>query len=283
MAEAYAMFAARGVHCESYAVTRVTDRDGDELYSADPSCNRVLAEAHADGVNDVLKGVMENPGGTGQRMRLADGRDAAGKTGTTNAAIAVWWVGYIPQLSTAVAVFDPEGSIDTDTGQPRSLHGRTYNGEVINDACGGCIPGPIWKQMMDSISDNYERVSFEEPDPTVVAGALANVPDVRGRSVADATSVLEDAGFRAFVADEVPSQLPPGTVVNTEPAPGSRYPSGGTIGLIVSTGPPPPEEDDDDGGGPGGGGGGNGPPDDDDDEGPFPPIPPPGGGDDDDD
>jgi membrane peptidoglycan carboxypeptidase len=283
MAEAYAMFAARGVHCESYAVTRVTDRDGDELYSADPSCNRVLAEGHADGVNDVLKGVMENPGGTGQRMRLADGRDAAGKTGTTNQAIAVWWVGYIPQLTTAVAVFDPEGSIDTDTGQPRSLHGRTYNGEVINDACGGCIPGPIWKQMMDSISDNYERVSFEEPDPTVVAGALANVPDVRGRSVADATSVLEDAGFRAFVADEVPSQLPPGTVVNTEPAPGSRYPSGGTIGLIVSTGPPPPEEDDDDGGGPGGGGGGNGPPDDDDDEGPFPPIPPPGGGDDDDD
>jgi membrane peptidoglycan carboxypeptidase len=288
MAEAYAMFAARGVHCDSYAVTQVTDRHGEDLFAAEPNCNRVMAEGHADGVNDVLKGVVNR--GTGTRMQLDDGRDVAGKTGTTNSAIAVWWVGFIPQLSTAVAVFDPAGSLDPETNRPRSLHGLSYNGEVINDACGGCIPGPIWKQMMDSIAGDYERLSFDEPDPTVVAGALADVPDVRGRSVADATSVLEDAGFRAHVADEVPSQLPVGTVVNTQPGPGSSYPSGATVGLIVSSGPPPDDDDDDDndngnGNGPGNGdgNGGGGPPGDDDDGPPGgdgPPgldNPPPGG------
>ena len=276
MAEAYAMFAARGVHCESYAVTQVRDRDGEDIYVAEPSCDRVMAEGHADGVNDVLKGVMNNPGGTGQRMRLDDGRDAAGKTGTTNSAIAVWWVGYIPQLSTAVAVFDPVGSLDTETGEPRSLHNREYNGEVIGDACGGCIPGPIWKQMMDEISGNYERVSFDEPDPTVVAGALAVVPDVRGRSEADALAALQSAGFRGHVAGETSSQLPEGTVVTTQPGPGSRAPSGSSVGLIVSSGAPPPSDDDDDdddngrgpggGGPPGGGPPGGGPPGGDDDE-----------------
>jgi membrane peptidoglycan carboxypeptidase len=274
MAEAYAMFAARGVHCESYAVTQVRDRDGEEIYAAQPDCDRVVAEGHADGVNDVLKGVMNNSGGTGQRMRLGDGRDAAGKTGTTNSAIAVWWVGYIPQLSTAVAVFDPVGSLDTDTGQPRSLHNREYNGEIIGDACGGCIPGPIWKQMMDSILGNYERVSFDEPDPTVVAGALAVVPDVRGRSQADAIAVLEGAGFRGHVAGETPSQLAEGTVVTTQPGPGSRYPSGGSIGLIISSGSPPPSDDDD-----GDNGDGNGDDDGDDDDGePGQPGPEPGPG-----
>lgn len=271
MAEAYAMFAARGVHCEAYAVTQVRDRDGEEIYAGEPDCNRVMEEGHADGVNDVLKGVINNPGGTGQRMRLADGRDAAGKTGTTNSAIAVWWVGYIPQLSTAVAVFDPVGSLDTETGRPRSLHNREYNGELIGDACGGCIPGPIWKQMMDSIADNYERVSFDEPDPTVVAGALTTVPDVRGRSEDDALAVLQDAGFRGHVAGQTASQLPAGTVVTTQPGPGSRHPSGGSVGLIISSGSPPPGDGGDRRGPPGGGPPGGGPPG----------GGPPGGGDDD--
>ncbi len=258
-AEAYAMFAARGVHCESYAVQQVEDRNGEVIYEAEPECNRVMAEEHADGVNDVLKGVIYN-GGTGARMRLSDGRDAAGKTGTTNNTVAVWWNGYIPQLATSVAVFPPEVS---ESGELETLTGRSFNGEVIYDVCGGCVPGPIWLQMYEDILDNYERESFTEPDPTVVAGALTTVPDVRGRSQSEAEDVLREAGFRAHVADEEPSELPEGTVVTTEPEPGSRYPSGGSIGLVLSSGEPPDDDDDDDDDGPGRG---NGPPDE-------PPVP----------
>jgi serine/threonine-protein kinase len=122
--------------------------------------------------------------------------------------------------------------------------------------------------MMEAIVGDYERESFVEPDPTVVQGALAPVPDVRGRSQADAERVLRDAGFRAHVADEVPSQHPAGTVVDTQPGPYSQHPSGASIALIISDGSPPPSngrpgDDDGPGDGPGDGdddgpGGGNG-------------------------
>lgn len=256
MAEGYAMFAARGVHCESHAVQKVTDRNGEDVFNAEPECNRVLAEEHADAVNDVLRGVMFNPGGTGVRMRLDDDRDAAGKTGTTNDTVAVWWVGYIPQLTTAVAVFDPRGAFDYENDRPRSLSGYTFAGERINNVCGSCVPGPIWKQMMEAIVDGYERESFVEPDPRVIQGADAAVPDVRGRSQSDAEQVLREAGFRAHVADEVPSQLPAGAVVDTQPAPYSEFPSGASVGLIISNGSPPGNDNGgpgDDGDGPGGG------------------------------
>lgn len=245
-AEGYAMFAARGEHCESYAVRQIEDRKGEVLYEAEPECNRVLAEEHADAVNDVLKGVIYNSGGTGGAMRLSDGRDAAGKTGTTNNTVAVWWNGYIPQLATSVAVFPPE--IDPDSGELETLDGRSFNGEVLSPVYGSNLPGPIWLQMYESILDNFERESFNEPDPTVIEGALATVPDVRGRSQAEAEDVLREAGFRAHVADEEPSGSPEGTVIGTEPGPGSEYPSGGSIGLVLSTGEPP---DDDDEGPPG--------------------------------
>ncbi len=273
MAEGYAMFAARGVHCESFAVVKVTDRNGEDVYNAEPDCNRLMAEEHADGVNDVLKGVMFNPGGTGSRMRLDDGRDSAGKTGTTNDTVAVWWVGYVPQLTTAVAVFDPRGAWDHENNRPRSLSGYSFAGERITNVCGGCVPGPIWKQMMESIVDDYERESFVQPDPKVIQGALTPVPDVRGRSQSDAERVLREAGFQAHVVDEVPSQHQAGTVVDTRPGPYSEHPSGGSIGLVVSNGsqPDPPRN-----GGGDGNGNGNGRPggDDSDDDDPSDDDPP---------
>lgn len=168
MAEAYATFAARGVHCESRSVLQVTDRDGQQIYASEPTCNRVLEEGVADGVNALLQGVMESDGGTGRAMRLDDGRDAAGKTGTTNDSVAVWFVGYVPQLATAVGIADPD--VDPETGRLETLDGRTYNGERIAEACGSCIPGPIWKQMMDAALDGVDDQDFVEPDPRVIGG-----------------------------------------------------------------------------------------------------------------
>ncbi|HEU4544503.1 MAG TPA: transglycosylase domain-containing protein [Jiangellaceae bacterium] len=254
MAEGYAMFAARGEHCESYAVQNVTDRTGEDVFNAEPECNQVLAKEHADGINDVLRGVMFNSGGTGTRMRLDDGRDSAGKTGTTNDTVAVWWVGYIPQLVTAVAVFDPRGAWDFENDRPRSLSGYSFAGERITNVCGSCVPGPIWKQMMEAVVDKYEPESFVEPDPKVVQGALTPVPDVRGRSQADAEEELREAGFRPYVAGEVPSQHPAGTVVDTQPGPYSDHPSGGSVGLIISNGSAPQQDPPGSDGGPPGNG-----------------------------
>jgi membrane peptidoglycan carboxypeptidase len=259
MAEGYAMFAARGVHCDSIAVLQVRDRNGEVVVDRKPSCNRVLPEGVADGVNMVLQGVIESPGATGNRMRLDDGRTAAGKTGTTNNSIAVWFAGYTPQLATAVAVADLDGRQTT-------LDGRTYNGERISSACGGCIPGPIWKEAMDTALEGARMLAFHKPDPSVVRGLDERVPDVRGLDAEAASNRLADVGFDSFVAGDVASAIAQGLVVETDPASGSSVAAGSAVGLYISTGEPErrggdDDDDDENGGGPGGGRPGGGPPD----------------------
>jgi len=229
MAEGYAMFAARGMHCNSMAVLQVRDRDDALIVDRKPTCNRVLDEAVADGVNDVLRGVIHNQGATGTRMQLDGDRVAAGKTGTTNNSIAVWFVGYTPQLSTAVAVADLDG-------EQESLDGRTYNGEQIRSACGGCIAGPIWKKTMDAALEGTRPARFSKPNPKIVRGADERVPDVRGMTASLAADRLAEAGFTAHVAGEVASAIAQGLVVETDPTTGSNVASGDSIGLILSTG-----------------------------------------------
>ncbi len=251
MAEGYATFAARGMHCASIAVLQVLDRSGEVLVNREPACNRVLEEGVADGVNMVLQGVIDSPGGTGSRMRLDGGRPAAGKTGTTNGSIAVWFAGYTPQLSAAVAVADLDGEQTT-------LDGRTYNGERIGSACGGCIAGPIWKEAVDDALDGQREAGFTRPDPSVVRGINERVPDVRGMDANAASGVLEGAGFTAYVAEEIGSALAQGLVVDTTPGVGSNLAVGSSVGLILSNGQG--QGDDDEPGPPGGGDRRPGPP-----------------------
>ncbi|HEX6234127.1 MAG TPA: transglycosylase domain-containing protein [Jiangellaceae bacterium] len=256
MAGGYGMFANRGKYCASHAIVEVV-RSGKTIIEREPDCTRVLDKGVADGVNDVLRGVIETPGATGNRMRLDDDRIAAGKTGTTNKSVAVWFVGYTPQLSTAVAVADLEGKQTT-------LDGRTYNGTHIPVACGGCIPGPIWRAFMDKALDGEPKEKFKKPNPKIVRGVDERVPDVRGVSADSARAELKDAGFDSHIAGEVASALSAGLVVSTDPGGGTLYASGSSIGLYISTGVPPADDDDDRDDGDRGNEGrseGNGPPD----------------------
>jgi serine/threonine-protein kinase len=59
------------------------------------------------------------------------------------------------------------------------------------------------------------------------------VPTVRGKQVADATAVLEGAGFQVAIVKQV-SQQPPGTVLDQSPGPNARAPKGSTVTLTVA-------------------------------------------------
>ncbi|HEX5995428.1 MAG TPA: transglycosylase domain-containing protein [Jiangellales bacterium] len=156
MAEAFAMFANRGEHCASFAVAEVVDRDGETVVENEPECSRVLDTDVADMTNDILRGVIETEGATGNAMRLDGDRPAAGKTGTTNGNVAVWFVGYTPQLSAAAAVADLDPPQTT-------LNGRTYDGERVSRAYGSTLPGPIWREAMNEALEDEPEVDFEDP------------------------------------------------------------------------------------------------------------------------
>jgi membrane peptidoglycan carboxypeptidase len=155
MAGAYGVFANHGTRCQSIAIARVTDRNGKDLAVPRADCQRVLERKVADSVTSILSQVIDGPlgGRTGRLMSL--GRDAAGKTGTTNSSASVWFVGFTPDLAAAVATYDPRGA----NGFP--MKNVTIGGRYFSQVFGSTLPGPIWKDAMDAALKDTPETKFE--------------------------------------------------------------------------------------------------------------------------
>ncbi|HTY73696.1 MAG TPA: penicillin-binding transpeptidase domain-containing protein, partial [Actinomycetes bacterium] len=238
MAEAYATFAARGLHCVSRAIVSVTDRTGAALRVPARSCSQVISQPIADGVNYLLHGVITGPypGSTGAPMALAGGRPAAGKTGTIDDHAAVWFVGYTPQLATAVTVTDQR------SGFEHPLLNITINGVHYGEVFGKSIPGPIWKQIMDAALAGQPFENFVPPDPKIIAGAQVRIPDLTNLSVSDAKKALAAVGLTATVSKKWVNvdAIQYGHVASSSPPFGTSVGIGSEVTLFVSTGKAPP-------------------------------------------
>ncbi|HEU4512916.1 MAG TPA: transglycosylase domain-containing protein [Nocardioidaceae bacterium] len=232
MAEAYATFAARGLHCESRPVTEILGKDGSVVKTFPDQCDRVLRRPVADAVNDILRGVQE-PGGFGHNAGLALKQPSAGKTGTINRNMAVWFVGYTPNLAAAsmIAGANREGHWVT-------LNGQVVGGSRIDRAAGSTNAGPMWGDAMKRIQRWLPDVNFQAPDPRVVRGKQVRVPDLAGLSQLEAIRKLRERGLVAVVGRKVDSALPRGAVAYTNPSAGSTVGSGMTVTLFRSDGTP---------------------------------------------
>ncbi|ACK70952.1 penicillin-binding protein, 1A family [Gloeothece citriformis PCC 7424] len=138
MAGAYATFASNGWHSEPTIIARITDSRGNVLLDNTPKPQLVLDPWAAASLNSVLKGVIE--GGTGTAANI--GRPAAGKTGTTDNERNVWFVGYVPQLATAVWIGD-------DANRP-----------LGKGVTGGGFAAPIWRNFMLQALKNEPVMHF---------------------------------------------------------------------------------------------------------------------------
>lgn len=101
MASAYTAFAGQGRRSEPIAITRILDAKGKTLYEAHPESTEVLSPAVAYVMTNLLESVFDR-GGTARRVSTILKRPVAGKTGTTDSD--AWFVGYTPELTTAVWV-----------------------------------------------------------------------------------------------------------------------------------------------------------------------------------
>ena len=149
MAVAYATLASGGTRCAPHIVTRVTDRQGRVLVDdRTPRCVRVLDEAVAARVTDMLTGVVQ--AGTG-RAAAVDGHVVAGKTGTTNDFRDAWFLGYTPDLVAAVWVgFE----------QPAPMLGILDHARIT----GGTIPARIWHAYASEVLADVAPRDFPDPD-----------------------------------------------------------------------------------------------------------------------
>jgi membrane peptidoglycan carboxypeptidase len=229
MAEAYATFAARGQHCNAVAISGIVDSSGKSLPVPTADCRQALEQDVADGMNQLLQGVMTR--GTGTRAALS--RPSAGKTGTTDSRYQVWFIGYTPELATAVWAGNPS---PPKNGYP--LSNVTIGGTFYGDVCGGCLPGPIWRQLMTDALEGVPVSSFNTASTSVVQGQPGQVPNVNGMKQKKASATLRREGFVPVIATQsVLSENPEGTVAYTSPgAAASAYP-GQTVTVYVSAGP----------------------------------------------
>ena len=229
MASAYATFAARGKHCETHPVSEIRNSFGRVFKKYPNKCRQVMQESTADTVNDILRGVIA-PGGFGQALAL--NKPAAGKTGTINSNMAVWFNGYTPALSTAAMIAGAN-----QQGHWVTLNGQTVGGRFVSTAAGSTLAGPMWAEAMRAIQDELPAKDFTPRSASDDQKIQVPIPDVTGMRVRAAAQKLAGAGFYVSIGERRPSEEPEGRVAGTRPADNESAARGSTVYIFPSSGP----------------------------------------------
>ena len=191
IASAYGVLANQGVRVEPVTILKVVDRNGKVLEQHTPKERMVINEKVAFLLTDMMKGVIQYGTGTGANI----GRPAAGKTGTTDEHKDAWFVGFTPDLSTAVWIgFDSNGTLDGTTG--------------------GETPATIWQIFMRDATANMPAKDF--PRPRGIISATVSTRD--GGLITDPKN--KDSITDYFIEGNQPKQLstaPPPVDPNAKP------------------------------------------------------------------
>lgn len=154
---AYTAYAGDGFAITPQLVVRVEDTQGRVLYAPEVTEEQVMRVDVARTVTALLQRSVSQ--GTGRAAALPD-RPVAGKTGTTNDARDVWFVGYIPQLVTGVWL----GNLD--------------NSALGSNATGGGLAAPVWATYMAEAVQDLPVESFPRPPQMgTIVGQLTECPD----------------------------------------------------------------------------------------------------------
>ncbi len=244
LAEAYATFAARGVHCDPIVLEKVTTAGGKDLKVPDGNCRRVIPTEVADGMNELLSGVMAD--GTGRPARLEDGRPQAGKTGTTDDNYTVSFAGYTPDAAgVAMIGIDnrkkPFRKGKTPYRSKGVLGYETDTGVRLEGSGGGDAGSLIWKPTMERYLEGKSETKFKKPPREIEAGALIDVPELSGLSLDEAIGKLESAGFSVQRIRRPSATVPEGEVIGFSQS-GGKARAFSTIELYISSGPEPAED-----------------------------------------
>lgn len=140
MASAYGVFATNGILCKPFALLKITDAQGKILYEQETVAKRVMDPKPIYTTVNMLEDVLIWGSGGGMGI----GRPAAGKTGTTDNYVDAWFVGFTPDLSTAVWVGDD-------------------NNRTLDNMSGSGMPLSIWHDFMVKAHKDIPVSDFVNP------------------------------------------------------------------------------------------------------------------------
>ncbi len=214
MAAANAAFANNGVYCSPVPIDSITDAEGKEVSFTKSKCAEAISPDVAAGVLYALQGVVRN--GTMSHAQSNSGVPHFGKSGTTDSAVDRWNVGGSSTVATAVWTGNVVGKVSlngTGLGRPERA---------------------IFNAAMNAADAKYGGVAFPDPPRTATERVMVAVPDVTGRSYAEAEQILTAAGFGAVNGGEVDSNVAAGLVASTNPA--GEAGRGADITIYISKG-----------------------------------------------
>ncbi len=259
MASAYATIAAQGTYSTPFIVSEVRYLSDDSVaYKGEKAHEQRFAPDVIADTTFAMQQVVQS--GSGKQWIKPLGRPIAGKTGTSETNQSAWFVGFTPEISTAVALSQAGGpsghdqvSIDTfGKPKPKAITGATW-------------PAALWASYMKpvlamapyatqtpfparaNVGGAPTATSTPTQTPTETAPPVATPAPVtqiavptglEGKLQSDAEAAVLNAGLQPAVTKES-STVAAGTVVRVDPAAGTVLAPQGTVTLVISTGPPP--------------------------------------------
>lgn len=156
MVSAYCSFANGGYHIEPLPILRIEDRNGNTLQEFHPKQNQELSDLIAYDMLYLMRGAVEDPGGTAARLRsygVTEGNEIAAKTGTTQNHSDAWFMGMTQNLVSGIWV----------GGEDMQIHFRT-----MDLGQGGRAALPAWGLYMknvynDGTLEQYRKATFIKP------------------------------------------------------------------------------------------------------------------------
>jgi penicillin-binding protein 1A len=197
LTSAYQAFANRGSLTPPFAIRRVVGPGETVLEEQPPQPQPVLREEVAFVLTSVLEGVVER--GTGKAARRL-GRPVAAKTGTTQAAEDLWFLGYTPSVVAGIW-------LGYDQRRPIGSHETA-----------GKVAAPIWVDFMKQSLGDSPVEAFLPPEGVVQV--LVNRKTGQPTSSAD-----PDAFEEYFIRGQeelAPSALALPTTNASSPRPGDN-------------------------------------------------------------
>lgn len=151
LTNAYATLAAEGKFIGAHGIKKVINQNGKVVYEAYVQPKQVLDRDSARIVTWMLENVVKY--GSGTNAYLYD-RSVAGKTGTTEDARDLWFIGYIPQVATGIWLGNDDNKPTWGVSSTAAYNWRQFMKQIVED-----IP----------VKDFPDRPSFYDREPTIEA------------------------------------------------------------------------------------------------------------------
>ena len=206
-AAAYATFAAKGQYAQPYSIVRIKDRHGQMVYEHQVKTSPAMPAAEAGVVNAALEGVVND--GTGTAAGI--GRPLAGKTGTTENHADAWFIGYVPQLSTAVWVGYPDSLVPMTDVHGIAVSGGTYPARIFARYM---RPALANVDVQDLFTASPDDLSLHRLDQVPTLPTTSSLPSTSTSSIAPPPTApvpnIQDQGAQApDTAPPPPDTYPP--------------------------------------------------------------------------